>query len=108
MIDRDAIRALQEIVGGDRADVIELISCFLDEAPRIFDSMVAAASAGDAETVRRSAHSLKSNARDMGAGELSSRCASLEHDLAGQASLDGLAGRVAEIHVTGRVIEALR
>ncbi len=97
VLDRDAIRALLDIIGGDRADLADLMGSFLEEAPQIFDSMAAAGDAGDAATVRRAAHTLKSNARDFGATELSLRCASLEADLAGQESFDGLPGRVAEI-----------
>lgn len=97
VLDRDAIRKLLDIIGGDRADLADLIASFLDEAPQIFDGMVAAGDAGDAASVRRGAHSLKSNARDFGATELSLRCASLEADLDGQQSFEGLSGRVAEI-----------
>jgi HPt (histidine-containing phosphotransfer) domain-containing protein len=88
---------LLDIVGGDRADLVELIASFLEEAPQILDSMVAAGNAGDAVTVCRAAHTLKSNARDFGAAELFRRCASLETDLAGRQSFDALAGRVTEI-----------
>ena len=97
VLDRDAIRSLQEVIGGDRADLIDLISSFLEEAPQVLDSMRAAVHSGDVITVRRAAHTLKSNARDFGAVELSSKCASLEADLAGRQSFDGLEGRVAEI-----------
>jgi HPt (histidine-containing phosphotransfer) domain-containing protein len=97
MLDRDAIRNLLDVIGGDRADLVDLIASFLEEAPQIFDSMVAAGNAGDVATVRRAAHTLKSNARDFGAAELSLCCASLETDLAGRQSFDDLPGRVAEI-----------
>jgi HPt (histidine-containing phosphotransfer) domain-containing protein len=97
VLDRNALRTLQEVIGGDRADLVDLITSFLDEAPQILESMSAAAEAGDAVTARRTAHTLKSNARDFGAGDLSVRCASLEADLAGRESFDGLSGRVAEI-----------
>jgi histidine phosphotransfer protein HptB len=97
VLDRDAIRSLLDIVGGDHADLVDLIASFLEEAPQIFDSMVAAGNAGDVVTVRRAAHTLKSNARDFGAAELSLRCASLETDLAGRQAFDELSGRVAEI-----------
>jgi histidine phosphotransfer protein HptB len=97
VLDRDAIRALQDIIGGDRADLLDLISSFLDEAPQILDSMRAAGRSGDVATVRRAAHSLKSNARDFGAAALSAKCASLESDLAGQESFQDLSARVEEI-----------
>lgn len=97
VLDRAAIRSLQEVVGGDRADLIELVTSFLEEAPQILDGMRIASHSGDAATVRRAAHTLKSNAKDFGASELSLKCASLEADLGGQQSLEGLGERVAEI-----------
>lgn len=98
MLDRNALQALLEIIGGDRADLVDLISGFLDEAPGMFEAFVAAGAAGDAPTVRRIAHTLKSNARDLGASALSSACAQLEADLTAAPAMEGLAARVAEIH----------
>jgi HPt (histidine-containing phosphotransfer) domain-containing protein len=97
VLDRDALRTLQEVIGGERADLIDLMASFLEEAPQILDGMQAAGHAGDVAAVRRAAHSLKSNARDFGAAELSASCGTLESDLAGRHSFEGLAGRVAEI-----------
>ena len=97
VLDRDAICSLLDIIGGDRVDLVDLIASFLEEAPQILDGMVAAGNAGDVATVRRAAHTLKSNARDFGAAELSLRCASLETDLDGRQSFDDLSGRVTEI-----------
>lgn len=97
LLDQDAIRNLLDVIGGDRADLVDLIASFLDEAPQILDSMVAAAKAGDVATLRRAAHTLKSNARDFGAAELARQCASLEADLAGREGHDDLAGRATEI-----------
>ena len=97
VLDRKSIRSLQDIIGGDRADLVDLIASFLEEAPQILGAMASAGQEGDAATVRRSAHTLKSNARDFGAIELSTRCALLEADLSTVHSLDNLAGRVQEI-----------
>lgn len=77
-IDRQALHKLLEIVGGEQADLIELIDAFLEEAPGIVAALAAAQRSADLTGARRAAHSLKSNARDMGAGELAEICARLE------------------------------
>ena len=81
MIDPDVLRDLQEIIGGSRADLLELVTEFLHDAPIQLNSMAAAAAASDVETVRRGAHSLKSNGRDLGAMIFAQLCADLEGDL---------------------------
>lgn len=78
VIDRRALDKLHEIVGGDPADLVELIDSFLEEAPQLVEALAAAQGSGDLQAARRAAHSLKSNARDMGATELSQLCARLE------------------------------
>lgn len=77
-IDRQALDKLREIVGGKEADLIELIGSFLEEAPGLVEVMVASQRASDLAGTRRAAHSLKSNAKDMGARELAEICARLE------------------------------
>ena len=77
-IDRQALDKLQEIVGGDPADLVELIDSFLEEAPQLVEALAAAQGSGDLQGARRAAHSLKSNARDMGAGALAQLSAELE------------------------------
>lgn len=77
-IDRRALDKLREIVGGAETDLVELIDTFLEEAPGILAALVAAQGAGDVTAARRAAHSLKSNARDMGAVDLAEICARLE------------------------------
>lgn len=97
MLDREALRDLQALIGGDRADLVDLISGFLDEARGMLDQSVAAAAALDTETVRLNAHSLKSNSRDLGAVGFSKLCAELEADLNGRAPVGDLSARVQEI-----------
>lgn len=77
-IDRQALYKLREIVGGEQADLIELIDAFLQEAPGIVAALAAAQRSADLTGARRAAHSLKSNARDMGARELAEICERLE------------------------------
>jgi histidine phosphotransfer protein HptB len=71
-LDMKIVDELRESVGGDQAFLAELIDEFLEDAPRQFDALRDAAAAGDAETARRAAHTLKSNARTFGASTLSS------------------------------------
>ncbi len=97
MLDRDAITALLEIIGGDRADLVDLITSFAEEAPALLAAMTAAAQGDDGATVRRVAHTLKSNARDLGALAFAADCAALEADLSGPGAVEGLIARVAAI-----------
>lgn len=78
VIDRRTLDKLLEIVGGNQDDLVEIISSFLEEGPTLVDVLQKSAISGDLATVRRSAHSLKSNARDMGAIELATTCARIE------------------------------
>lgn len=83
MLDRKALDALQAMIGGSRADLAELVGDFLAEAPSQF--AVLADPDADAAAIRRAAHTLKSNLRDLGALVLANLCAALERDLAGGA-----------------------
>ena len=81
MIDRSALDRLQEIVGDDPADLLDLVETFLADAPDILTGMAAGAADGNLGVVRRHAHSLTSTARDMGATTLANLCAALEADI---------------------------
>jgi HPt (histidine-containing phosphotransfer) domain-containing protein len=81
-IDKDALERLRDIVGGDEADLKELIESFLDEAPGLLDALMASRESPDMNAMRRAAHSLKSNAKDMGALAMSELCARIEHSSA--------------------------
>jgi HPt (histidine-containing phosphotransfer) domain-containing protein len=81
-IDMDTLDRLRDIVGGDEADLKELIESFLEEAPGLLESLLASREGPDMVTMRRSAHSLKSNARDMGALAVADLCARIEHSSA--------------------------
>jgi HPt (histidine-containing phosphotransfer) domain-containing protein len=81
LIDLKALNDLQNLIGGRRADLVELIRDFLDDAPGQIAEMAAAAEMQDADTVRRAAHTLKSNGRDLGATLFAQLCGRLESDL---------------------------
>jgi HPt (histidine-containing phosphotransfer) domain-containing protein len=75
--------------GGDTGFVTELIGQFLSEAPTLIEIARSGLAVGDADEVRRAAHTLKSNAATFGAHALAGRSRELE-DIAKQGSLDGL------------------
>jgi len=76
VIDEATYRALEEAAGADF--VADLARTFLEEAPRMIEQMNAALAAGDAETFRRAAHSLKSNSATFGALGLAQASRELE------------------------------
>lgn len=79
MLDQKALNALQEVMGGNRDDLVELIADFRGEAPR--HMAVIADPGAESGALRRAAHTLKSNLRDLGALELARLYARLEQDL---------------------------
>jgi histidine phosphotransfer protein HptB len=80
-LDRQALENLLEVIGGDRGSLQELIESFEKEAPRLMAAMRAAGSSADSEVLRRTAHTMKSSARDFGATELARLCETLEHQV---------------------------
>ena len=111
MIDRGVLDGLLESLGGDLDFLAELLQTYFDDSPRQIAAMRAAVAAGDAEALRRAAHSLKSNSANFGALALSAKCKELE--LLGKAgTLDGAADKIAVVaadyeQVRG-VLEAMR
>jgi histidine phosphotransfer protein HptB len=76
VIDNKTFEELKQMSGADF--IGELIDTFLDDGPKLIDSMKTAIQSNDSETFRRSAHSLKSNAATFGALELSAMAKELE------------------------------
>ena len=68
-LDMSAFENLKALAGADF--IGELIETFLEDAPKLIEQLRTSLAARDAETFRRAAHSLKSNAASFGAGELS-------------------------------------
>ena len=98
-----ALEALREQFG-DEAFVQDLLDTFLREAPRL----VADLRSGSAEDARRAAHTLKTNARTLGAGGLGRVCEELEA-LTKQDGLEGASARVGRAEAEyARVERALR
>jgi signal transduction histidine kinase/CheY-like chemotaxis protein/HPt (histidine-containing phosphotransfer) domain-containing protein len=77
-VDRAAIDRLVESMG-DAGFVADLLETFTTDAPAMLDQIDFAIGNADAGTVRRIAHTLKSNAATFGARPLSEACRQLEH-----------------------------
>jgi HPt (histidine-containing phosphotransfer) domain-containing protein len=75
-IDRTTFDELRQISGAEFMD--ELIDTFLDDAPGMVRQMKSALETGDADSFRRAAHSMKSNAATFGAGTLAELAKELE------------------------------
>lgn len=71
---------LLEITEGDQGFVDELIDTFIEDAKTQIEALQAAGAAGDIAAVVRPAHSLKSNAANVGATVLGDLCRTLEVD----------------------------
>jgi HPt (histidine-containing phosphotransfer) domain-containing protein len=76
VIDLATFNSLKEIGGAEF--IKELIDTFLDDAPTMFEQMQTALAALDADSFRRAAHSLKSNANTFGATQLAVLAKELE------------------------------
>lgn len=75
-IDMNTFNSLKESTGADY--IGELIDAFLDDAPNLLAQMKSALTSNNAESFRRAAHSMKSNAATFGAMELSALAKELE------------------------------
>ncbi len=96
VLDPAALTRLRAIA--PNADAFErLVSSFLDNGASLIAQMSDAVGSGDLDVLRRSAHTLKSNAASFGAGDLSALCATLEAQTrAGDtAGADDLVARIA-------------
>lgn len=75
-IDKKTFESLQQTSGVEF--VRDLIDTFLEEGAQLVSGLRIALAAGDAESFRRAAHSLKSNAATFGAQELAGLARQLE------------------------------
>jgi HPt (histidine-containing phosphotransfer) domain-containing protein len=103
--DRDT---MLERMGGDMDLLAEVVDLFLEDSPKMLDTLRAAVSGGDALTVERSAHSLKGALLNLAAERAAGVALKLEtmgreEDLAD--CLDVLADLEAEM---SRLSEALK
>ena len=78
VLDGAALDTLLELTGGDTAFLAEMIDTFLEDTPTIIAEMRSAAASGDPASLRRAAHTLKSNSRTFGAHRLGELCRQIE------------------------------
>ena len=95
-LDPTAMARLLEITGDDVAFVDELVDTFIEDAATQLDALRSARDAGDIEAVIRPAHSLRSNAANVGATVLGDLCRALEVD-ARAGDVPDLAARIAAV-----------
>ena len=77
IIDATVFDELKQMSGDDFIN--ELIDAFLEEGSNMLNNMHAALQAGDVDSFRRNAHSLKTNANTFGATELGIQAKELEY-----------------------------
>jgi PAS domain S-box-containing protein len=109
VLEADALERLRATLGEDGTR--QLVDSFVAEAPKLISALRSALDHGDAEGLRRAAHTLKSNAATFGATALSETSAALERIGANHA-LDGAAELIAraerEYEQTRSTLEASR
>ncbi len=76
VIDPEAFNTLKSMT--DSAFLVELIDVFLVDSPDLINQMHLALAEGNAEVLRRAAHSLKSNSASFGATRLTGLCREVE------------------------------
>jgi histidine phosphotransfer protein HptB len=87
-LDTSAVHALRESTGDDAEFLAELVATFLEDSPSQVAELRAATTTGNADEVRRGAHTLKSNGATFGIVRLTDLCRELE-SRAADANLDG-------------------
>lgn len=92
---REALATLQQLIGGSGEDLADLVREFIKEGQMMLTDAQAAAEAEDGVALKRAAHSLKSNARDLGAEVFADLCAAIEADLVSGKLPGEMTGRVA-------------
>lgn len=92
---REALATLQQLIGGNREDLADLVREFIKEGQSMLADAQAAAEMGDGTALKRAAHSLKSNARDLGATDFADKCAAIEVDLVSGQPASEMTSRVA-------------
>ncbi len=93
-LDPEAVEGLRELGGEEFLG--EVIETFLDDAPALIASLRGSLERGDAEELRRAAHTLKSNGQTFGATNFADLCRRLEEHAKRQ-ELDGASSLVDRI-----------
>jgi HPt (histidine-containing phosphotransfer) domain-containing protein len=105
-VDAATFAELQATAGDDF--VGELVDTFLEEAPPMLERLRAALAGDDAESFRRTAHSLKSNSLTFGALPLAALARELELQGLAAARPEALDALAAEYARAAAALKALR
>jgi CheY-like chemotaxis protein len=104
--DREVIDQLLSVAGPAGASVV--LGAMIDSAPGMLEGLQRAVATGDRKEIRRYAHSLKTNARTVGARSIARQFQELEQ-LGGNAPLEGTqAGTASASAAYLQLIEAMR
>lgn len=94
MIDPRALQELENMLGNAASEVlVEVIDSYLENTPKLIDTIRIAVLCGDATSLQQAAHTLKSSSAALGAACLSQICQELE--VIGRAGT--VAGRAEEV-----------
>lgn len=77
-VDRATLDKLLAMFNGDKAFLYQVIDTYLSDGVRLLASVQQALADGNADDLRRAAHSLKSNSANLGAMTLSQQSRELE------------------------------
>lgn len=111
IIDRATLSNLLATIGDDVSFLGDLMDTFFDDTPQLLATIRRSAEAGQAEELRRAAHSLKSNSANFGALALSGMCKELEEigKSGALANVDGLLAQAeAEYTRVRAALQAIR
>jgi len=103
-LDATALESLRELGGDDF--VAEVIAMFRADAPDLVATLRRSLDVGDAEQLRRAAHTLKSNGATLGAAEFSAACRELEQ-CAKDGRLDEATPLIGKVEEEYRSLEAV-
>ena len=106
VLDAEAIKRLEHLAGGDKTFLIDFIDTFLDGAPKMVGDLKQSLEAGDVDTLRRVAHTLKSNSAALGASRLSELCRELE-ELGKKESLEDAPEKIDLVELEFKPIKAV-
>jgi CheY-like chemotaxis protein len=111
VLDSAALERLVKIIGDEPGPLAALIDTFHDDVQRLVDSARRGLQQGQAEEIRRAAHTLKSTGATFGATRFSELSRSLE-SLASSGTLDGAADLIhrveAEYQAVRNALETVR
>jgi HPt (histidine-containing phosphotransfer) domain-containing protein len=108
-LDLSTLNSYRDFMGEDADGFIEdIIRSYLNDAPKLMETLKESMASGDSARFVRSAHTLKSNSATLGAAQLAALAAELEQS--GKTTpLQELAGQVySTAEELGKVLQALQ